>query len=248
MAGASPTFGRGLSRVPRDVLEALLRSAVRGHLPLPVTRAGLLVSGFGSYEADLDALIGLDERALRVAIRVALDERDAGTLRAAVLGDDPSPGPADEPPRDGMDGVVAAIVAAAREDVLVAHHAGPSPALRDALSTARAAGAHVVWVAAPPPAASVPGIDAVAALGSGSVEPGAAPPAAVALPSGVDRWLPPRGAPVRTACIVLDGRVALVGVPVPGPALRIDDPVLARSLRARWRSILASDGYTLEVG
>jgi hypothetical protein len=222
-----PPFSRGLARVPRDVLEGLLRAAFRGRLPLPVTRAGLLASGFGAYEAELDAVVGLDERGLRVAIRVALDERDAGIVRAEVLGEVATSSPGPDAPADLIGARLAPLVATARADVLVAHHDAPAPTLRAALAAAADAGAHVAWVALP----DTP-TEAVA-------------PLRAALPAGADLWLPVPAAPRRTPCVVVDGRAAVLGAVVPGPALSVDDAAVASSLRAAWRAALAADEYTL---
>lgn len=69
-------IGRGLTRLSRPDLEALGQAIERGIVACPVTATGLRAAGFVRTAADvLAALAGLDERAARAAIGIAIAER-----------------------------------------------------------------------------------------------------------------------------------------------------------------------------
>ena len=66
---------RGLTKVPKGELVSLLRAVHRGTLSAPFTRADLLAAGMNRIADNADALIGLDHRAVCVAITLVLAER-----------------------------------------------------------------------------------------------------------------------------------------------------------------------------
>lgn len=72
----STEHARGLSRVPWPLLEQLLTALERGRVECPLTTIELLDAGFGAHaEALTTTLAGLDERAVRAALRLVLAER-----------------------------------------------------------------------------------------------------------------------------------------------------------------------------
>lgn len=68
-------FGRGLSEVPTEDLEALLRAVHRGRLEFPLRRQGLLLLGMNRLAEHASLLQGLDERGLRAVLVAVLAER-----------------------------------------------------------------------------------------------------------------------------------------------------------------------------
>ena len=75
------TAPHGLHRAPDAELTRLLRALHKGDVPAPIGRAGLVASGFGNLEADLDVLVGMDAKVAQRVIGAVLAERR--TVRAA---------------------------------------------------------------------------------------------------------------------------------------------------------------------
>jgi phosphatidylserine/phosphatidylglycerophosphate/cardiolipin synthase-like enzyme len=70
------TLPRGLSRVPRPLLEQLLTSVEQRRVECPVTVVDLLDAGFGPQASVIaEALAGLDATAVRAVLRLVLAER-----------------------------------------------------------------------------------------------------------------------------------------------------------------------------
>lgn len=65
----------GLSRVSSGELERLLKAVHKGQLAFPLSRAGLIGSGFGNLEEHLGLLQGLDATAVQRVIVAVLAER-----------------------------------------------------------------------------------------------------------------------------------------------------------------------------
>lgn len=70
-------LGRGLSQVPSEDLEGLLRALHKKRVELPLRRETLLVMGMNRLADHADVLIGLDERGLRAVLVAVLAERRA---------------------------------------------------------------------------------------------------------------------------------------------------------------------------
>ena len=68
-------LGRGLSQVPNEDLEGLLRALHKGRVELPLRRETLMVMGMNRLADNADLLIGLDERGLRAVLVAVLAER-----------------------------------------------------------------------------------------------------------------------------------------------------------------------------
>ncbi len=68
-------IGQGLSQVPTEDLEALLRALHRGRLEFPFGRRVLLLLGMNRLADHASLLQGLDERGLRAVLVAVLAER-----------------------------------------------------------------------------------------------------------------------------------------------------------------------------
>ncbi len=66
---------RGLTQVPSEDLEELLRAVHRGRLEFPLRRQGLLLLGMNRLAEHASLLQGLDERGLRAVLVAVLAER-----------------------------------------------------------------------------------------------------------------------------------------------------------------------------
>lgn len=66
---------RGLSKVPTEDLEDLLRAIHQGRLEFPLRREHLMVMGLNRLADGADVLIGLDERGVRAVIVAVIAER-----------------------------------------------------------------------------------------------------------------------------------------------------------------------------
>jgi hypothetical protein len=77
---------RGLSKVSEEDLERLLRIVHRAAVPFPITRASLVLCAFGHLEAELDLLVGLDQRGARALLVAVIAERRAARERARRAG------------------------------------------------------------------------------------------------------------------------------------------------------------------
>ncbi len=67
----------GLRKVSTEHLTRLLQLLYRGHLPLPISRSGLITAALGNIEQHLDLLVGLDQHAAQCVIVAVLAERRA---------------------------------------------------------------------------------------------------------------------------------------------------------------------------
>jgi hypothetical protein len=65
----------GLTHIPTQRLEALLRAVISTTVPVPLTPPGLMTSGFQDLYDQLGALAGLDASAVRACLVIALAER-----------------------------------------------------------------------------------------------------------------------------------------------------------------------------
>ena len=65
----------GLSRVSTGELQRLLRAVHRELLPSPLTRSGLIATGFGNIEEHLGLLQGLERSAVQRLLVAVLAER-----------------------------------------------------------------------------------------------------------------------------------------------------------------------------
>jgi hypothetical protein len=65
----------GLAHVPTPRLEALLRALHGGLVTLPLTPGTLMTGGFQDLYDQLSVLAGLDEKAVRACLVIALAER-----------------------------------------------------------------------------------------------------------------------------------------------------------------------------
>ena len=73
----------GLSPVPDEDLEDLVRLIYKGHIPFPLERRRLLELGMNRLADHGDVLIGLDERGTRAVLSAVLAERRARRAGAA---------------------------------------------------------------------------------------------------------------------------------------------------------------------
>jgi len=107
----------GLHRVSEPDLLRLLRTIARDHMPLPVTRAGLLLTGFAPIEADLDSLVGQTKQSVISVLSAVLRERrerPSRTVRLAWDGPEPT-GAGSARPSD----LLLELIANARQTVLL---------------------------------------------------------------------------------------------------------------------------------
>ncbi|MCA9536543.1 MAG: hypothetical protein KC593_22830 [Myxococcales bacterium] len=65
----------GLTLVPDEDLEALIRLAYQGQIPFPLERRRLMELGLNRLADAGSVIVGLDERALRAVIGAVLAER-----------------------------------------------------------------------------------------------------------------------------------------------------------------------------
>jgi len=72
----------GLTKLPREDLEALLRLLHRDELELPLTRQYLLTRGFHRLAEHGALLLGLEEPAVRAVLVAVIAERRALELRS----------------------------------------------------------------------------------------------------------------------------------------------------------------------
>ena len=79
MPFSSPS-GRGLSRIPSEELQRLLRLSYRGELPSPLRRSDLLVRGLNLLAEEGELLLGLEHKALNAVLIAVLAERSSPTL------------------------------------------------------------------------------------------------------------------------------------------------------------------------
>jgi len=77
---------RGLTRVSDDELRRLLKALHRELLRTPITRSGLIEAAFGHIEADLEPMVGRDQRSAQALIVCVLAEREAARKRQVVRG------------------------------------------------------------------------------------------------------------------------------------------------------------------
>lgn len=67
--------GLGLTRLRDEELERLLAAVHGGRMTYPLSRAGIMLAGFGDLADRAELLVGLDERSTRAVLVVALAER-----------------------------------------------------------------------------------------------------------------------------------------------------------------------------
>jgi hypothetical protein len=110
------TKSPGLHRVPEADLVRLLKAVSREQMPLPITRAGLLLAQFASIEAHLDSLVGQSKQAAIALLAAIVRERRQRPSHAVSLAwDGPAPsGAGSRPPRD----VLVELIATAHQSVL----------------------------------------------------------------------------------------------------------------------------------
>ncbi|MEZ4327053.1 MAG: hypothetical protein R3B40_17675 [Polyangiales bacterium] len=65
----------GLTLVPDEDLEALIRLAYQGQIPFPLERRRLMELGLNRVADHASVIVGLDERALRAVVSAVLAER-----------------------------------------------------------------------------------------------------------------------------------------------------------------------------
>ncbi|MCA9575020.1 MAG: hypothetical protein H6726_27000 [Sandaracinaceae bacterium] len=65
----------GLTLVPDEDLEALIRLAYQGQIPFPLERRRLMELGLNRIADHASVIVGLDERALRAVVSAVLAER-----------------------------------------------------------------------------------------------------------------------------------------------------------------------------
>jgi hypothetical protein len=107
----------GLHRVSEPDLLRLLRTISREQMPLPITRAGLLLTQFAAIEADLDALVGQSKQsAIRVLSAVLRERRERPSRSVSLAWDGPSPtGAGSRRPSD----LLLELIATAQQSVLL---------------------------------------------------------------------------------------------------------------------------------
>ncbi len=82
--GRGPPRGpTGLTILPDEALERLLREVHRGGLPCPFGRAQLLARGLNREAEAADLLFGLEARAVRAVLTAVLAERRSGSAPGA---------------------------------------------------------------------------------------------------------------------------------------------------------------------
>ena len=69
------SLASGLTAVPTDELEALLRALHRGHLTFPLKCSEVMTLGLNGVGGSFDALRGLDERGASAVVVAVLAER-----------------------------------------------------------------------------------------------------------------------------------------------------------------------------
>ena len=77
----------GLSPVPDEDIENLVRLIYQGHIPFPLERRRLLELGLNRLAENGGLIVGLDERGVRAVLAAVLAERRAasGDARAKPL-------------------------------------------------------------------------------------------------------------------------------------------------------------------
>ena len=73
-------MNRGLSRVPSESLEGLLRAIYHGRVTFPLQRQTLMAMGMNRLADNADLLVGLDEKGVRAVIAAVIAERRQSAL------------------------------------------------------------------------------------------------------------------------------------------------------------------------
>jgi hypothetical protein len=70
----------GLKHIPTERLRGLLRALETKRLVVPLTPAWLMMSGYSDIADEVPILFGLDDKALRAALVIALAERSVTSV------------------------------------------------------------------------------------------------------------------------------------------------------------------------